>query len=159
MRTKVDLAKYLHLCAWSPVVDTWLNAIDRYFFLIWPGFSSQLIKKHLPKSITIAKGHLKVSRQHVRSTKHPTAPTTLDQIVMTNAAPPSGPHFQTKLVTIKCIDLTGKNATDQTGRFPVTSSRGNKYVMAAYAQDSNMILAEPIKSRSTAELLRAYNTI
>ena len=55
MRTKVDLAKYLHLCAWSPVVNTWLKAIDRSFFLTWPRLSSQLIKKHLPKSIATAK--------------------------------------------------------------------------------------------------------
>ena len=32
MRTKVDLAKYLHLCAWSPVPDTWIKSIENNFF-------------------------------------------------------------------------------------------------------------------------------
>ena len=56
-------------------------------------------------------------------------------------------------------DTTGKIATDQTGRFPVTSSKGNQYIMVAYAQDPNMFLLEPIKSRSAAEILRAYSII
>ena len=34
---------------------------------------------------------------------------------------------------------------DQIGRFPVTSSRGYKYIMIAYDYDSNNILAETIK--------------
>ena len=45
MHTKVDLVTYLHLCVWSPVVDTWLKAIDCSAYLTWPGLSSQPIKK------------------------------------------------------------------------------------------------------------------
>ena len=43
------------------------------------------------------------------------------------------------------------------GRFPLTSKRGNKYIMILYDYDSNFIFAEPIKSRETDELVRAYN--
>jgi hypothetical protein len=35
--------------------------------------------------------------------------------------------------------------TDQTGRFPVISSKGNTYIMVLYEYDGNVILAEPIK--------------
>ena len=158
MRTKVDLAKYLHLCAWSPVPDTWIKSIENNFFTTWPGLTSQLVKKHLPKSLPTAQGHLKMVRQHVRSTK-PRLLAAPNPTVMTNAVPSSGPHIRTNLVTIKCINLSGKIATNQTGRFPVTSSKGNKYIMVAYAQDPNSILAEPLKSRSAGELLRGYNAI
>ena len=65
---------------------------------------------------------------------------------MTNAVPASGPHIQTNLVTVKCIDLSGKIATGQTGCFPVTSSKGNNYIMVAFSQDPNAILAKPLKS-------------
>ena len=126
MRTKVDLATYLHLCAWSPAVDTSLKAINRSAYLTWPGLSSKLIKKHLPKSIPTAKGHLKMSRQNVRSTTPQTATTTPDPTVMMTATSPPGPHVRTHLVTIRCIDLSGKIVTDQTGCFPVTSSRDHK---------------------------------
>ena len=158
MRTKVDLATYLHLCAWSPVPDTWIKAIDTDFFSTWPGLTSQLVRKHLPNSIHSAQGHLKMIRQHIRSTK-PQPTDTPSPTVMTNALPSPGPHIRTNLVTIKCIDLSGKISTDQTGRFPVTSSKGNKYIMVALVQDPNSILAEPLKSRSAGELLRGYSAI
>ena len=40
---------------------------------------------------------------------------------------------------------TGIVYTDQTGRFPYRSSRGNKYIMVAYHYNANVILIEPIK--------------
>jgi hypothetical protein len=55
--------------------------------------------------------------------------------------------------------VTGQIFTDQTGRFPVVSSKGNKYVMVLYDYDSNAILAEPIKSRNQSELVRAYQKL
>ena len=42
---------------------------------------------------------------------------------------------------------------DQTRRFPIQSSHGNKYVVIVYIYDANMILSYPIKNQSTGELL------
>jgi len=53
-------------------------------------------------------------------------------------------------------DATGKIYTDQTGRFPVTSTRGNKYILFMYNYDSNTILAKPLKTRTGSDLLAAY---
>ena len=53
-------------------------------------------------------------------------------------------------------DVTGKIYTDQTGRFPVTSTRGNKYILVAYDYNSNIIHAEPLKTRTGPDLLAAY---
>jgi hypothetical protein len=39
----------------------------------------------------------------------------------------------------------GQIYTDQTGRFSVVSSKGNKYIMILYDYDSNAILSQPIK--------------
>jgi hypothetical protein len=49
--------------------------------------------------------------------------------------------------------------TDQTGIFPVVSSKGNKYIMILYDYDSNAILAQPIKDRTAPELLRAFKVM
>ena len=49
--------------------------------------------------------------------------------------------------------------TDQTGRFPVTSSQGHKYLMVAVELDGNYIDAEPMKARTTQELVKAYQAI
>ena len=58
----------------------------------------------------------------------------------------------TNLVFFKTVDLSGKIYTDQTGRFPVTSSKGNKYILVAYHYDSNKIHAEPLKTGSGLDL-------
>ena len=55
--------------------------------------------------------------------------------------------IKTQLIYAATIDA-GKIYTDQTGRFPVVSSKGNKYIMVLYDYDSNAILAKPIKDRT-----------
>ena len=58
------------------------------------------------------------------------------------------------------MDLpTGRVYTDQTGAFPIVSSRGVKAVMVLYDYDSNAILTEGITSRGQSELLRAYKVL
>ena len=47
-------------------------------------------------------------------------------------------------------------STDQTGGFPITSNRGNKYAMILYKYYCNAILVEPMKLRTTSEISRAY---
>eukprot|EP00957_Ditylum_brightwellii_P167119 12722110-Ditylum_brightwellii.AAC.1 len=46
---------------------------------------------------------------------------------------------------------------DLTGKFPVTSQTGNKYVLVAYDYDSNAILAVPVPNRSDSSLTKAIN--
>ena len=59
------------------------------------------------------------------------------------------------MVYLQTVEFTGKVSTDQTRRFPVTSSRGSKYRMVLYDHDSNAILADPLTSRNERELIRA----
>ena len=55
--------------------------------------------------------------------------------------------------------MEGKIYTDQTGRFQVTSSRGNKYIMVVYNYDTNTIHAEAMTSRTGGELKVTYQKI
>ena len=52
-----------------------------------------------------------------------------------------------RVLKTKLHILENKIYTDQTGIFPVTSSKGNKYIIVAFEADSNNIVAEPMKSR------------
>ena len=47
-------------------------------------------------------------------------------------------------------------ATDQSGRFPIMTRRGNAYIMCMYNYDSNVIDGEPIKSRDDNDLIEGY---
>jgi hypothetical protein len=66
--------------------------------------------------------------------------------------------IKTQYVYAATIDA-GQIYTDQTGPFPVLSSKGNKYLMILYDYDSNAIMAQPIKDRTAPELLRAFQVM
>ena len=52
-----------------------------------------------------------------------------------------------------------KSYSDQTGNFPVQSSRGYQYVMVLYDYDSNAILSKPLKSRQASEITHAWTQL
>jgi hypothetical protein len=158
-KTKVQLIDFLHRACFSPTVSTWTQAIEKNFFTTWPGLTADAVRKYLPKSLATAKGHLKATRKNLRSTTKllPTDPIPSKSTDMTMPTSSLEPPVRTHFVYPKVIEITGQIFSDQTGRFPVTSSRGNKYIMVVYDHDSAAILAEPITDRSERELLRAYS--
>ena len=46
--------------------------------------------------------------------------------------------------------------TDQTGAFPVTSKKGNKYIMILCEIDNNVIMSEAMRNRSSGKIVRSY---
>ena len=46
--------------------------------------------------------------------------------------------------------------TDQTGVFPVTSEKINKYIMILCGIDNNVIMSEAMWNRSSGEIVRTY---
>ena len=47
-------------------------------------------------------------------------------------------------------------ATDQTGKFSITSSRGSKYIMVMCEIDGNAILIATMKNRTEGKMINAY---
>jgi hypothetical protein len=146
-----DLINYLHAACFSPVKSTWITAIKNGNFTSWPGLTEQAVEKHLSKSTSTTKGHLNQQRQNARTTKIKDAKV--------NVTEPDLDHgIKTQFVYAATINA-GQIYTDQTGRFPVVSSKGNKYIMILYDYDSNAILAQPIKDRTAPELLKAFQVM
>jgi hypothetical protein len=114
----------------------------------WPGLNEQNVEKHLSKSTSTAKGHLNQKRQNARTTK-------IKDAELIDPEPDLDHGIKTQYIYAATIDA-GQIYTDQTGRFPVVSSKGNKYIMVLYDYDSNEILAKPIKDRTSPELLKAF---
>ena len=72
----------------------------------------------------------------------------------------NGRHTHAMYAATICYnEPTGKLYTDLTGRFPVQSSRGNKYILVAYNFDSNSIHVKPLKSRHDHDTIKAYEEI
>ena len=150
MNSKAELVQYLHWCAFGPVVSTWTKAIDSGYFSTWPGLTSNLVRKHLPKLLATTKGHLKQDRKNVRSTKPEITPSPIVIPRQHNLLVPS------HQVSVETVKLTGKVSTDQTGRIHVTYSRSSKYLMVLYDHDTNAIIPEPMKSRSESKIIQSY---
>jgi hypothetical protein len=146
-----DLINYLHAACFSPVKSTWMTAIKNGHFTSWPGLTEHAVEKHLSKSTSTTKGHLNQQRQNARTTK-----VKYPKVIITE--PDLDQGIKTQYVYAATIDA-GQIYTDQTGIFPVVSSKGNKYIMILYDYDSNAILAQPIKDRTAPELLRAYQVM
>jgi hypothetical protein len=60
---------------------------------------------------------------------------------------------------VKVIQAHTAMYTDQTGRFLVQSSHGNKLLMVLFEVDGNYIKAEPMKDSYDNSLIKAYHTL
>jgi hypothetical protein len=94
---------------------------------------------------------LNQQRQNARTTK-----VKDTKVIVTE--PDLDHGIKTQFVYASTIDA-GQIYNDQTGRFPVVSSKGNKYIMILYDYDINTILAQPIKYRTAPELLTAFQVM
>ena len=64
-----------------------------------------------------------------------------------------------QITAIKFDDLKGMTSSDQTGAFPHTSAKGNRYVMVMEDSDAGGILATGIISRNKEHLLAGFITM
>ena len=154
--TKKDLAQFHHAPLGFPVKSTFLNAIDAGFLASFPGLNKKLVTKHLPKSITSHCGHMDQERKNLQSTKNKTdsAPDV----------PAPSPAIHTNIHICAVVSATDETYTDKiysnlTGKFPVQSNLGNKYVLIIYNYDANAIIAEPLKDRTVGEIARGHQVI
>ena len=92
-----------------------MDAIKAGNFVTWPGVTTTAVRKHFPDSDETQQGHMKKQRQGVRSTKQPAED---NQRTIPNAK-------KMHDIYIKIHNVAETMHTDQTGRFPATSTRGN----------------------------------
>ncbi|KAL7488941.1 hypothetical protein ACHAW6_014541, partial [Cyclotella cf. meneghiniana] len=134
--------KWMHAVCGYPVKSTWLKAVK----------AEKNVRKYYPETTETAKGHLNQTRQNVRSTKsqHPMEEYIHKQQLVRKKA---------QDIFIKTYEVRETIFSDQTGKFPTRSQRGNKYIMVLVEIDSNAILVEPMKSRKDEEMIRAYDAL
>ena len=154
-----QLTRFYHACLFSPAKSTLLKAINRGYLKGFPGLTSARVSRHITINDATEKGHMDQTRQGQRPTSRSNPSIVLintnDDTEDECVAPPSAIH-NSHLVFMTLADTAGRIFTDQTGRFPVTSNRGNAYLVIFYVYDANFIASVPIKNRTKEELLRAY---
>ncbi len=140
--------KYLHAAGGFPTKETWLKAINAGNVATWPTINSSIVRRHFPESDETAKGHMKKQRQGVRSTR-----------VLEDSETNSPTIPKAKDIYTKVHKATETIHTDQTGRFPAISNKGNRYIMILVEVDGNFIDAEPMKNKSEGSMIKAYQTL
>jgi hypothetical protein len=140
--------KWMHAVCKYPVKSTWIKAIKAGNFIGWPLLTEKNVNKYYPESNETQQGHMNQARKNVRSTKK--QPLDLQFSILPSRQEGKGCFMKTH-------DVRETIFLDQTGKYPTTSQRGNKYIMVLVEIDSNAILVEPMKSRNDSEMIRAYN--
>ncbi|KAL7501954.1 hypothetical protein ACHAXN_000345 [Cyclotella atomus] len=147
-----EVVRFLHAALGFPTKATLLTAIRNGNLVTFPALNVSNVTKHFPESDETQKGHMKQSKQGVRSTK------VIDEDAMLKFKPTPG--VKHKDVYLRVFDATKKAMyLDQTGKFPIPSSQGNKYIMVAVELDGNYIDAEPLKTQGTESLIKVYQAI
>ena len=157
LRSTKEKIRYYHAASGFPTKATWLRAIKNSHYVSWPGLTANAVNKHFPESEETQKGHMRKQKKGIRSTKIRVDAETREPVQG------SPPREKKKDVMVKIYDLQEDFAdliyTDQTGRFPTRSSRGNQYIMVLAEIDSDSILVEPMKNRTAGEMVKTYQCL
>ena len=139
----------------SPALETLEQAVRLSYARNFPGLTAQTLRRHPPRSIAAAKGHVDQVRKNPRSTRLKPSDIPLPDAddVFPPQEPPAGACY---LVTVALPSApAGRRYADQTGKFPVTSGSGNNYALVARHYDCNVTLAEPIRNRKGPTIVQA----
>jgi hypothetical protein len=158
------LIHFYYACLNFPVKSTLILAIKAGYLKGFPGLTVDQVRRHINVNVASERGHMDQVRQGQHSTKRASSsiPVVLphNRVDSNMDTPPQQPsNKRTQHIFLTVHDFSGGIASDQTGRFSVTSNRGNAYLALFYIFNPNYIKSVPIHNRSKEELLRAYTEV
>ena len=153
-----DFVNFWHATFGSPTAWTFAEAVRRNYFTI-PRLTGKIICANRPNSVATHKGHLDRTRQGQQSTQAaaiPSAAISLEDEEKDSAFDVGGADSQdgTSDIFTKLVTSTDVNASDLTGRFPITSRGGFSYFLVSVF--NGYIHAEMMRSRTKAEYVQAF---
>jgi hypothetical protein len=162
LKTQPKLVRYYHAAAGFPTKPSWLKAIKNKQYPSWPGLTWEATNKHFPESEETSKSHGCKMRSGLQSTKTSATRDSNDNETNEATHPPC-PHSKQKEAIMQTFNLNDEAKrlmyTNQTGRLPKKSSRGNQYIMVLIEIDSNAVLVEAMKNQTAGKMIRAYQVL
>ena len=117
-----EVVRFLHAAFGHPTQATLLTAAQHGNLVTFPCMTPKNISRHFPELDKTQKGHMRQTKQGVRSTK------IVDDGAMLGYKPKPGAKH--KDVYLMVFDVTKKLMfSNQMGNFHITSAQGNKYIM------------------------------
>ena len=106
------------------------------------------VNKFYPETDETPKGHMRQTRQGVQSTK--------EKVVVRDENNEDVPRTKQHDIYVRVDQVKDTIYTDQTGKFPITSSRGHKYIMIIFEIYGNAVLVEPMKNKTEDKMVETY---
>ena len=163
----INAATYMHrsqaqLVAWysavmgNPSDSNLLSAVSKGILTL-PGVTKEMVTKNPPNSVNTALGHLDQTRSGLRST-HKITPSDETSSDMFPDSSLTGAKSKTRTVTVKLMTSKTLHAlyADLPGRFPISSSLGNEYILVFFYEEGNYIHLEPLPNRSGEQQAKAH---
>ena len=134
-----ERTRFLHGALFSPPTSTLRVALNEGWLKTWPHMDMQHLQKEAESTVLGRLDTIRKSKTKVNS--------KISKEEMNIKQEP-----KTNLFIAKVMNLDETTCSDQTGKFPCISSKGNRYIMTIYCYDANAILLRPIKNRTGNEL-------
>ena len=133
--------RYLHAVAGHPTKETWLKAIAKGNYNLWPLIDTKNARTHFPESKETQYEHMRGQLQGVQSTWR-------EQPVHNECDEGKFEKIQDIFIHVYKLDkddrLTNVIYSDQTGDFPYISSQENRSIMVIHHVNSNSFWVEPL---------------
>ena len=159
MANQKNLIEYLHQCFFSPPASTLIKAVKNDQLLGVPGFTMKAIKKWLPVSTATIKGHLHCTRKKLQSTRQHQKED--ENNYKKDMEPEEDKTADWELFCFAALAEEFNNTiySHATGKFPVPSYNGNRYVMIIYVYDANAILVRPMENRKKETMVNTFTDV
>ena len=126
-----------------PIISTWCKSIDTGYVKGCPILILTRVRHPIKVTTDTEIGHIYQQRQGTCYTEQPTNTKTYESIT---PVPQTKSNDKKHHVNMISTNISGKLYSDETGRFSVTSSPGNYYVVIFYTVYGNHIKEYPINS-------------
>jgi len=159
INTIAKQVEFYHAAYGSPTPSTFINAVSRNFIQL-PNITTAQVRKYTPTTFPSMAGHLDQQRQQPNKKEYQPISGT----------PYTHDHDDTFIPVPSIHQLNGHSGSlfvepissckaymDLTGKFPVQSRSGHNYILIIITDDHNYIHAQPMKSRSAQEYVRAFS--
>ncbi|KAL7534864.1 hypothetical protein ACHAXR_006130 [Thalassiosira sp. AJA248-18] len=133
--TTGQLIHFYHATMGYPVTSTWCMAIGAGYFRGWPSLTSKRVRKFIKIVSEAEMGHIDQRKVGIRSTKVDTDPDSMEPVPQTPL------NNKAHHVYMSIAKVEGRLYSNQTGRFPITSNRGNSNLSGHGTWDYHAIKA------------------
>ena len=156
LTTNAEFVAFVHASFGSPPTSTFLHAARAGWLTGYPRISTSMITSNMVNSVATAKGHLDQTRQRNKASRRTSPNITIEgqssplQEVSV-CCDDSTSSLLTNDVFVQSIPFTDLAHADLTGRFPIASRKGNRYLLV-FCWDGYVHYEAMLSRKATAYL-------